>query len=264
MRTRYVQVHGRRGTAVLQHAMRAAGERSAAAVAEWTGTAAAGGRRRRLRLRTPGVPARLSALKDAAALEQKLRRAISGKVRFDSGSRALYATDASNYRKVPIGVVVPRTVDDIIATIAACAHHGAPVLPRGGGTSLAGQCCNVAVVIDFSKHVNRIVALDPREKRAQVEPGLVLDELRDAAEVHHLTFAPDPSTHSHNTLGGMIGNNSCGVHSVMGGKTVDNVLALDVLTCDGLRMTVGPTSDAELQIIIDAGGRRGSRPPGFA
>ena len=191
-----------------------------------------------------------------AALADDLRRSIEGEVRFDAGSRALYATDASNYRQVPIGVVIPRTLDDVVATVAACGRHGAPVLSRGGGTSLAGQCCNVAVVMDFSKYLHRIVALDPSARRADVEPGVVLDQLRDAAERHHLTFAPDPSTHTHNTLGGMIGNNSCGVHSVMGGKTVDNVETLDVLTYDGVRMTVGPTDDAAFAAILAAGGRR--------
>jgi len=144
------------------------------------------------------------------ALAAELRRTVQGEVRFDDGSRALYATDASNYRQVPIGVVVPRNVDDVVAAVHACARHDAPILPRGGGTSLAGQCCNVAVVFDFSKHLNRIADLDPDARTATVEPGVVLDSLRDAAEEHHLTFAPDPSTHNHNTLGGMIGNNSCG------------------------------------------------------
>ncbi len=190
-------------------------------------------------------------------LAAELRGAIAGEVRFDAGSRALYATDASNYRQMPIGVVIPRSVDDVIATIAACRRHGAPVLARGGGTSLAGQCCNVAVVIDCSKYLNRIVALDPRARTARVEPGVVLDDLRNAAEQHRLTFAPDPSTHSHNTLGGMIGNNSCGVHSVMGGRTADNVLGLDVLTYDGLRLRVGPTDAGELASIVAQGGRRG-------
>ena len=179
------------------------------------------------------------------ALEQELASTVDGEVRFDIGSRALYATDGSNYRQVPIGVVIPRSIDAVIATLAACRRHGAPVLPRGGGTSLCGQCCNVAVVIDFSKYLNRIVEIDPARKTAYVEPGCVLDTLRDAAERHHLTFAPDPSTHSHNTLGGMIGNDSCGVHSVMGGKTVDNVLELDVLTYDGVRFTAKRLDDEE-------------------
>jgi FAD/FMN-containing dehydrogenase len=189
-----------------------------------------------------------------AALERELAATVDGEVRFDIGSRALYATDGSNYRQVPIGVVVPRSVDAVVATVAACRKHGAPVLSRGGGTSLAGQCCNVAVVIDFSKYVNRILELDPVAKIAHVEPGCVLDTLRNAAERHHLTFAPDPSTHSHNTLGGMIGNNSCGVHSVMGGKTVDNVLELDVLTYEGLRFTARQVDDREQQRILADGG----------
>jgi FAD/FMN-containing dehydrogenase/Fe-S oxidoreductase len=193
----------------------------------------------------------------ANALAAELTATIAGEVRFDAGSRGLYATDGSNYRQVPIGVVLPKSVDDVIAIVAACRKYGAPLLSRGGGTSLAGQCCNVAVVMDFSKYLHDIIELDPANKRARVQPGLILDDLRDAAEQHHLTFAPDPSTHTHNTLGGMIGNNSCGVHSVMGGKTSDNVESLEILTYDGLRMTVGATSDEQLAQIIGAGGRCG-------
>ena len=193
----------------------------------------------------------------AEALEARLRSTVRGEVRFDSTSRALYATDASNYRQVPIGLVLPRDTDDVIATIAACREFGAPVLSRGGGTSVAGQCCNVAVVLDFSKYMRGIVALDPEARLARVEPGIVLDALRDAAEEHELTFAPDPATHSRCTLGGMIGNNSCGVHALMGGKTVDNIESLDILLYDGTRMTVGKTSEAELAAILAEGGRRG-------
>lgn len=196
-------------------------------------------------------------LLDAQALATELRNEIRGEVRFDNGSRALYATDGSNYRQVPIGVVIPKSIDDVVAAVAACSRHGAPVLSRGGGTSLAGQCCNVAVIMDMSKYLDRILDLDPEKKTARVEPGCVLDNLRDAAEKFHLTFAPDPSTHTHNTLGGMIGNNSCGVHSVMGGKTVDNVISLDVLLYDGTRMKVGKTSPEELEQVIAEGGRRG-------
>ena len=191
------------------------------------------------------------------ALEQKLRQTVRGEVRFDDGARALYATDSSNYRQIPIGLVIPLDQADVTATIRACREAGAPILPRGAGTSLAGQCCNVAVVMDFSKYLNRIIALDPASRVARVEPGIVLDRVRDAAEVHHLTFAPDPATHSRCTLGGMIGNNSCGVHALMGGKTVDNIHALDVMLYDGTRMTVGETSAAELDAIISAGGRKG-------
>jgi FAD/FMN-containing dehydrogenase len=144
-----------------------------------------------------------------------------------------------------------------VETVALCREYGAPVLSRGCGTSLAGQCCNVAVIIDMSKYLNRILALDPENKLARVQPGLILDNLRHAAEEHHLTFAPDPATHTHNTLGGMIGNNSCGVHSVMGGRTSDNIHEIEILTYEGLRMRVGATSDDELRSIIAEGGRRG-------
>jgi FAD/FMN-containing dehydrogenase/Fe-S oxidoreductase len=180
-----------------------------------------------------------SAQLDAAALAAALRAQISGEVRFDRGTRALYATDGSNYRQVPIGVVLPRNVDDVEATVALCRQFGAPVLCRGGGTSLAGQCCNVAVILDFSKYMSRILEIDPDRRIARVQPGVVLDNLRAAAEKHHLTFGPDPATHDRCTLGGMIGNNSCGVHSVMAGKTDDNIEALEILTYDGLRLRVG-------------------------
>ncbi|HET8538290.1 MAG TPA: FAD-binding and (Fe-S)-binding domain-containing protein [Anaeromyxobacter sp.] len=192
----------------------------------------------------------------ARALAKDLARRIAGEVRFDRGSRALYATDGSNYRQVPIGVVVPRCVEEVPEIVAACRRHGAPVLARGGGTSLAGQCCNVAVVIDFTKYCHHVLSLDPAARSAWVEPGAVLDDLRDAAERHHLTFGPDPSTHSHCTLGGMIGNDSCGVHSVMAGRTSDNVEELDVLLHDGTQLRVGATDEANLAAIAAAGGRR--------
>src|SRR5690348_8373188 len=194
---------------------------------------------------------------DARGLESELRRHIKGEVRFDDGSRALYATDASNYRQTPIGVVIPRDKDDVIQAVAIARQFGAPVLGRGGGTSLCGQCCNVAVVFDFSKYMRNIIEFDPESKRARVEPGCVLDFLRGAAEEHHLTFGPDPSTHNHCTLGGMIGNNSCGVHSVMAGKTDDNVEELEVLLYDGTRLRVARHEERELESIIHAGGRRG-------
>src|ERR1700676_1761752 len=193
----------------------------------------------------------------AAELENELKRVVKGEVRFDRGSRALYAADGSNYRQIPIGLVVPRDDDDVIATVAACRKYGAPVLPRGAGTSLAGQCCNVAVVLDFTKYMNRILEIDPARRFARVQPGVVLDSLRDAAEVHHLTFGPDPSTHSRCTLGGMIGNNSCGTHSLLAGKTVDNVEELHILLYDGTELSVGATSAGQLDAIAAGGGRRG-------
>jgi FAD/FMN-containing dehydrogenase/Fe-S oxidoreductase len=198
------------------------------------------------------------------ALERELRDALEGEVRFDDGSRALYATDASNYRQLPIGVVLPRTADDVERTVALCRRHGAPLLSRGGGTSLAGQCCNAAVLLDFSRYMNRILEIDPERRLARVEPGVVLDDLRDAAEEHGLTFGPDPATHDHCTIGGMIGNNSCGVHALMAGKTVDNIEELTILTYDGLRMRVGATPDDVLEAIRGEGGRRGEIYAGLA
>jgi FAD/FMN-containing dehydrogenase/Fe-S oxidoreductase len=185
-------------------------------------------------------------------------------VRFDLGSRALYAADASNYRQLPIGVVFPRDAADVEAALAACRTTGAAVLPRGAGTSLAGQCVNVAVVFDYSRYMNALDGIDPDAKLARVQPGIVLDRLRDAAEVHHLTYAPDPATHSRCTLGGIIGNNSCGVHGLLGGKAVDNVESLDIVLYDGTRMTVGATPPAELDALVRAGGRVGQIYSGLA
>jgi FAD/FMN-containing dehydrogenase/Fe-S oxidoreductase len=193
----------------------------------------------------------------AQDLAQDLRASIRGEVRFDEGSRALYATDGSNYRQVPIGVVLPRDVEDVIQTVEHCQHYAVPVLPRGGGTGLAGQSCNTAVIIDMSKYMRAILEIDPGQRIARVQPGVVLDVLRDAAERSHLTFGPDPSTHAQCTLGGMIGNNSCGTHSVMAGKTSENIESLDILTYDGLRLRVGETRDEVLAQIIREGGRRG-------
>jgi FAD/FMN-containing dehydrogenase/Fe-S oxidoreductase len=193
---------------------------------------------------------------DAASLAADLRQNLRGEVRFDDSSRALYATDGSNYRQVPIGVVLPRDGDDVIAAISLARKYGAPILCRGGGTSLAGQCCNVAVIVDMSKYMAAILDVDPTKRLARVQPGVILDHLRNAAEKHRLTFGPDPATHDHCTIGGMIGNNSCGVHSVMAGKTDDNIEQLDILTYDGVRMTVGSTTDQGVEGIIRQGGRR--------
>src|SRR5436853_661545 len=194
---------------------------------------------------------------NVSELERDLRAQVSGEVRFDDGSRALYATDSSNYRQVPIGVVIPKNIKDVIETVALCHRYGAPILSRGGGTSLAGQTCNVAVVMDMSKYMNKVLEIDPQKRQTRVQPGTILDDLRHEAERYHLTFGPDPATHKYCTLGGMIGNDSCGTHSVMAGKTVDNIEELDILTYDGLRLRVGKTSDEELERIIKEGGRRG-------
>jgi len=194
---------------------------------------------------------------DVAGLEAALRSSVRGEVRFDTGTRAMYATDASNYRQVPIGLVVPKDAEDVERALAACRTFGAPVFSRGGGTSLAGETCNAAVVMDFSKYMNRIVEIDWEAKRARVQPGCVNDDLRNKAEERNLTFGPDPATHDRNTFGGMIGNNSCGMHAQMAGKTEENVEELEIVTYDGLRMRVGRTSEEELERIIAEGGRRG-------
>ncbi|MBI3898112.1 MAG: FAD-binding oxidoreductase [Gammaproteobacteria bacterium] len=186
-----------------------------------------------------------------------LRSTIRGEVRFDAADLALYAADASNYRQVPIGVVLPRDADDVIAAVAVCRRHDVPLLARGGGTSQNGQCVNAAVVLDTSKYMDRVLAIDVNTRTARVEPGVVCDALLAATAAHGLTFAPDPATHSRCTIGGMIGNNSCGPHSVMAGKTVENVKTLEVLTYDGARFWVGATSETELTRIIAAGGQQG-------
>jgi FAD/FMN-containing dehydrogenase/Fe-S oxidoreductase len=205
---------------------------------------------------TPATAVWLQRRDAAKDLQAELERHIGGEVRFDAANRALYATDLSIYRHVPIGVVIPRDADDVIATVEACRAREVPILGRGCGTSLAGQCCNVAVVIDFSKYMNRLLALDPDAKLAHVQPGLINDQLREAARKYGLNFAPDPATHRYCTLGGNIGNNSCGAHTVFGGKTVDNVEELEILTYDGLRMRVGATSDDQMDLIRHAGGRK--------
>ncbi|WP_433341441.1 FAD-binding and (Fe-S)-binding domain-containing protein [Streptomyces sp. CA-253872] len=167
------------------------------------------------------------------ALHRALSRTVRGTVDFSPGARALTTMDASNYRRVPLGVVAPYDSDDVAATLAACREHGVPLVPRGGGTSIAGQATGTGVVLDFTRHMNRLIALDPDTRTARVQPGLVLDTLRAAAAPHGLTFGPDPSTHARCTLGGMIGNNSCGAHSVAWGTTADNTDTLDVLAADG-------------------------------
>ena len=196
---------------------------------------------------------------DVDALEAGLRKNIRGEVRFSDGDRALYSTDSSNYRQIPIGVVVPRDRSDVITAVAICRKFGAPITCRGGGTSLAGQCCNVAVIIDFTKYMNRVIDVDVRGKLARVEPGLVLDNLQKTLKKHGLIFGPDPATHSHCAIGGMLGNNSCGVHSVMaefyggGARMSDNVRDLEVLLYDGTVVRVGKTNDPALTQILNKG-----------
>jgi len=202
---------------------------------------------------------------DRRSLASDLRAAIEGEVRFDTGSRALYATDASNYRMPPVGVVIPRRVDELVEIHRVCREHGAPIVLRGGGTSLAGQGCNAAVLLDCSKYLREILEIDPDRRLARVQPGCVLDHLRGvAAEKYGLTFGPDPSTHAYCTIGGMLGNNSCGRHSVQsefhgpGPRMADNLVELEVLTYRGERLRIGPggvgTPDelaARLRALVD-------------
>ncbi|MFJ7902972.1 FAD-binding and (Fe-S)-binding domain-containing protein [Streptomyces sp. NPDC096198] len=176
---------------------------------------------------------------DADALGAELRAAVRGSVDFGTTARALHTMDASNYRRVPLGVVAPRDADDVAAVLAVCRSHGVPVVARGGGTSIAGQATGTGVVLDFTRFMNGLVSLDPEARTAVVRPGLVLDRLQEAAAPHGLRFGPDPSTHARCTLGGMIGNNACGSHSVAWGTTADQVRELSVLTARGEALTLG-------------------------
>ncbi len=195
-------------------------------------------------------------------LEEDLKSFVSGEVRFDAGSKAAYSCDSGNYRQIPLGVVLPKSEEDILATVAICRRYKAPLLSRGGGTSLAGQTNNVGVVMDLSKYYNQVLSFDREAKTVTVQPGIVLDHMKEYTEKHGLTFGPDPSTHNHCTIGGMLGNNSCGVHSIMsanygyGAKMEHNVTTMMVLTYDGIKMEVGPTSDEKYKMIVAAGGRR--------
>ena len=172
------------------------------------------------------------------ALGARLRRKLRGDVWFDGGRRAIYATDSSNYRQVPLGVVCPADEEDVAEVLRLCREAGAPVTGRGAGTSLAGQACNESVIVDLSRHITKIIDIDAGARTARVQPGVVLDDLRAACQPHGLTFGPDPATHAWCTIGGMIGNNSCGTHALYTGKTVDNVLDLTVHAYGGTRLEV--------------------------
>ena len=187
---------------------------------------------------------------------------FEGEVRFDTQARAMYATDASNFRQPPIGVVIPRTIDDIVAAHVACHEHGAPIVNRGAGTSLSGETVNFAVVIDHSKYLNHVLEIDTESRWAHCETGVINEQLNLAVADYGLVFPPDPSTHEYCTIGGNLGNNSCGVHSVQaqlygpGPRTSDNTHSLEIVTYDGIRMWVGETSDEEYDAVIEEGGRR--------
>ncbi len=200
---------------------------------------------------------------NVAGLEEHLRRHVDGEVRFDQGSRAMYANDSSNFRQVPIGVVIPRTLADVVETMRACSIYRAPVTCRGGGTSLSGETVNVAVIIDFSKYLTGVGPVDVPGRRVTVETGVINEQLNRITGQHNLVFGPDPSSHSRCTIGGNLGNNSCGIHSVQarhygpGPRTSDNTEALEVVTYDGERFWVGVDEESRLDAIVAAGGRKG-------
>jgi FAD/FMN-containing dehydrogenase/Fe-S oxidoreductase len=197
---------------------------------------------------------------EIAGLEAELRKNVEGEVRFDAGSRAMYAVDGSNYRQPPIGVVIPKSKEDVVQAVAACRKFAAPLLSRAGGTSLAGQCCNTAIVIDWSKYMHGVLELNTAERWARVLPGTVCDELRNRAlkeSNNLLNWGPDPATHNHCCFGGMIGNNSCGAHAQMSGRTSENIEEMEILLYDGTRMTVGWMNEAEMDHLIAQGGRTG-------
>lgn len=185
-------------------------------------------------------------MKDSNDLAGALSVGVEGEVRFDPLARRLYATDASIYEIEPTGVILPRSTEDVVHTIRVAGEYGVSVLPRGGATSLAGQTVGQSLQVDFSRHMNRILEIDEAKRWARVEPGVVLDEFNAALQPKGLMFGPDVSTSSHANLGGMIGNNSCGAHSIVHGKTIDHVLDLTVVLADGTVTTLGPVESEDL------------------
>ena len=195
---------------------------------------------------------------DTQALVEELKRDVSGEVRFDKMTRFLYSTDASIYQIEPLSVVLPRTEADVIAVVEAANRHKVPVLPRGGGTSLAGQTVGRAIVVDFSKHMRDVIEVNPEEGWVRAQPGIILDELNHRLAPHGMLFAPDPSTSNRGNVGGAIGNNSCGAHSIVWGKTVDNVVELDAVLSNGDKARFGGLTGDQLEARMRAEGLEGS------
>ena len=195
--------------------------------------------------------------KERQDIADELTRRVDGEVRFDPYSRLLYSTDASIYQMEPIGVVIPRTTDDVQAVVEFAAGEGIPVLPRAGGTSLAGQTVNHAIVLDFSKYLNNVLEVNAEEGWARVQPGIILEQLTKQVANHGLQYAPDPTTANRACVGGGIGNNTCGAHSVIYGKTLDHIKELDVVLSDGSRAHFAPLTASELEGRLSAGGLEG-------
>src|SRR6516165_857898 len=175
-----------------------------------------------------------------SVLAQHLRRHVEGEVRFDPTSRRLYSTDGSIYHVEPLGVVVPRTAEDVVVVVQIAGEMGVPLTARGGGTSLSGQSIGPGIVLDCSKYLNKIIALDPESRTARIQPGVILDQLNREAARHELQFGPEVATASRANLGGMIGNNSAGSRSIVYGKTLDHVRRLDVVLANGQRAVFAP------------------------
>jgi len=205
----------------------------------------------------PQVREQRAAVATARLLDAELSARISGEVRFDRTSRMLYSTDASNYQVEPVGVVIPRNVDDVHATVELAASHGVPILPRGGGSSLAGQTVGAALVIDFSKYMNRILEIDVEGKRVTAEPGINLDLLNRQLKPNGLMFGPDPSSSNRATVGGVVGNNSTGSHSILYGMTGDNVVNARIALVQGGTVDLQQWSKDDLLSIASVDDARG-------
>src|SRR5580692_2342643 len=184
-------------------------------------------------------------------LERRLNAAAVGDVRFDAFTRGRFATDASHYQIVPLGVVTPRTIEEAERAIGICRAEGVPVTARGGGTSQAGQTVNDGLVVDCSRNLDRVLDLDVAGRRCVVEPGIVLDELKRKLKSSGLWFPVDISTASRATIGGLVGNNSCGARSLRYGNTRENVLSIDAMLADGTRAHFGRIGDSGVNVLPD-------------
>ncbi len=194
---------------------------------------------------------------ETAQLEHELKQSVSGEVRFDPYSRAMYSTDASIYQIEPLGVVIPRSRDDVIAAVELAHRYGVPILPRGGGTSLAGQTVGRAIVLDMSKYMNKVLEVNTEEQWARVQPGIVLEELNHQVRDTGLFFTPDPATANRSNVGGAIGNNSCGSHSIVYGKTIDHIMELETVLSNGDAALFGPIAPSQLETKLHGDGLEG-------
>ena len=194
---------------------------------------------------------------ETTQLEHELKQSVSGEVRFDPYSRAMYSTDASIYQIEPLGVVIPRSREDVIAAVELAHRYGVPILPRGGGTSLAGQTVGRAIILDMSKYMNKVLEVNTEEQWARVQPGIVLEELNHQVRDTGLFFTPDPATANRSNVGGAIGNNSCGSHSIVYGKTIDHIMELETVLSNGDAALFGPIAPSQLETKLHGDGLEG-------